>query len=63
MLPTSKNIDKKRGQTPWFKINDNTDDEGYDHYYSNSVEESSDAVAGIVKDEVSRLAAFYKETL
>ena len=63
MIPTSKQIDKKRGQTPWFRINDNADGEGYDRYYSNSVEESSDAVAGIVKDEVSRLAAFYKETL
>jgi hypothetical protein len=60
MIPTSNQIDK--GRTPWFRFNDSADGEGYDRYYSNSVEKSSDAVAGIVKDEVSRLAAVYNET-
>ena len=62
MIPTSNQIDKKRVQTPWFRFNDSTDGEGYYRYNSNSVGKSSDAVAEIVKDEVSRLAAAYNET-
>jgi hypothetical protein len=52
MLPTSKYIDTKRGQTPWFLINDSVPDSSYDHYISDSVEGSSNAVAEIVMDEV-----------
>ena len=52
MLPTSKYIDTKRGQTPWFLINDSVPDSSYDHYISDSVEGSSNAVAAIVMDEV-----------
>jgi hypothetical protein len=61
MLPTSKYIDAKRGQTPWFVIKD--PNASYDRYWADMVEGSSDAVAGIVKDEVARFAALYKESI
>ena len=35
----------------------------YDRYWADMVEGSSDAVAGIVKDEVARFAALYKESI
>ena len=61
MLPTSKYVDVKRGQTPWFVIRDGYSDASYDHYWADMVEGSSDAVAGIVMDEVKRFAALYNE--
>ena len=35
----------------------------YDRYWPDIVEESSNAVAGIVKDEVARFAVFYGESI
>ena len=35
----------------------------YDRYWPEIVEESSNAVAGIVKDEVARFAALYGESI
>ena len=63
ILPTSKYVDSKRGQTPWFVIRDGYPDSSYDRYWANMVEGSSNAVAGIVQDEVARFAALYNEPI
>ena len=63
ILPTSKYVDPKKGSTPWFVIRDGYPDSSYNHYRADMVEGSSNAVAGIVKDEVLRFSALYDEPI